>query len=328
MEENLEIYNTIEETPYLLYESYKSPNLKKSLINYNDDNNEKIKVKAMHCFLLTSNILNNNKEGKNKNITKNENDLLLNQRENRKIMVQIKRILSKNGNHDKKRKIILIKKILLNYKRNIATLYDDKNNTLLHLYVEDNNIEAIKIILYLYSDILHFSEEFYNFLFIKNIDNKTIFDITIQNNYISIMKLLFVQIENEQNNKNKKKYMDYFKDNIFYKCIEYEQCNMILFFYEKLNEFYNYFDFALINNSNYDNQMSPLHIACKKGNKKIINILLDLGCDINSKDIKGYTPLFYAVISKNENLVKTLILRGANKFIKDLNNQTPYDLAV
>ena len=164
-------------------------------------------------------------------------------------------------------------------------------------------------------------------LFLKNIDNKTVFDIAIQNNYIFTIKILFKQIE-EDNNKVKRRYMNYLKNNIFHKCTEYGQCYMVLFFYEKLNNFFKNFNLNKINSKNYKDQMNPLHIACYKGNKKIIKILLDLGIDINSKDTNGYTPLFYAIISKNENLVKMLILRGANKFIKDINNRTPYDIAV
>ena len=63
---------------------------------------------------------------------------------------------------------LLIKNILINYKRNISTLYDDRKNTLLHIYVQKNNIEVIKIILKVYSDILHYSrEDYYEFIFKK-----------------------------------------------------------------------------------------------------------------------------------------------------------------
>ena len=74
--------------------------------------------------------------------------------------------------------------------------------------------------------------------------------------------------------------------------------------------------------------MNPLHIACDKGNKTIVNLLIDLDGDINSKDINNYTPLHHAVMSRNEKLVKFLLLRGANKFMKDWKNRTPYDLAL
>ena len=324
MEDNLEIFDTIEETPYLLCESNQSTNNNKktSIINKNNNFNQVINTNSLPNIISINNDIKNNI-----NSIKYE-DLILMQRENRKIISHIKKKLSKNINQNSNMNELLIKNILINYKRNISTLYDDRKNTLLHIYVQKNNIEVIKIILKVYSDILHYSrEDYYEFIFLKNIDNKTVFDIAIQNNYISAIKILFKQIE-EDNNKVKRRAMNYLKNNIFHKCTEYGQCYMVLFFYEKLNNFFKNFNLNKINSKNYKDQMNPLHIACYKGNKKIIKILLDLGIDINSKDTNGYTPLFYAIISKNENLVKMLILRGANKFIKDINNRTPYDLAI
>ena len=223
---------------------------------------------------------------------------------------------------------MLIKKILINYKRNISFLFDDKHNTLLHLYTKKNEINNLEIILQVYIDILHYSNDFYIFLFSKNIDNKTVFNISIQNNNISITKLLFHQIEKELNSKNKEKHMNYIKDNIFHICAEYNQYYLIIFFYEKFKKYFKFFDISQIICTKYKDQMNPLHISCDKENKKILSLLIDLGGDINSKDTNNYTPLHHAVLSGNEKLTKYLLLRGANKFIKDWKNRTPYDLAL
>ena len=126
------------------------------------------------------------------------------QRENRKTMSEIKSIISNGENNNLDYTQLLIKNILNNYKRNISLLYDDKNNTLLHIYVMKNDINYLELILLIYTNELKLSENFYNFLFSKNIENKTVFDIAIENNYISIVKLLYIQIEKGNNIKEKK----------------------------------------------------------------------------------------------------------------------------
>ena len=324
--DNFEVLNTDEGTPDL-FSDKNFPNkstIKDLIINPGVKNYEKEEILNINKI---PNINNNSNNPKNKKKI-NSNNIILIQRENRKIMFEIKNILSNKGNVDINIKKLLIKDILNNYNRNISLISDDKKNTLLHLYVQKNDINSLEIILNIYSDILDISENFYNFLFSKNLENKTVFEIACQNNYISIIKLLFSQIEKENNYKEKKKYMNYFRDNIFHICSEYDQCYMVIFFYEELRKFYKFFNIKQILNINYKDEMNPLHIACEKGNKKILNLLIDLGGDINSKDINGFTPLHYTVITENENLAKILILRGADKFIKDNNNHTPYDLAL
>ena len=74
--------------------------------------------------------------------------------------------------------------------------------------------------------------------------------------------------------------------------------------------------------------MTPILYASKNGNLKLLIILIDLGADINSINDKGYTPLHYAVENNDERMVKHLLIRGANKFISDIKNINPYNLAV
>ena len=325
MEDNFEKYDTIEESPCLLLGTSQSSNIKIKdlIINNNISINEYLKINNIsNADNMTKNNLINTNKGKE------YQDIILMQRENRKIMSEIKKIISRKDINDMNMKILLIKNVLNDYNRNISLLYDDKNNTLLHLYVMKNDINSLEIILTIYINILKYSEDLYKFLFTKNIENKTIFDIAIEKNYISIIKILFSQVENDKNYTDKKNYMNYFKNNIFHKCAEYNNCYLIIFFYEKLKKYYKYFTIEKISNRNYKDQMNPLHIACQKGYKEVLNLLLDLGGDINSRDINGYTLLHYTVMSRNESLTKILILRGANKFIKDWNNRTPYNLAL
>ena len=323
MEDNNETINSIEETPYSILETNQSFKTKEKDLAINQSINKMEIHKINKSLSIDNNIISNN----NSIETKYEEQILI-QRENRKIMSEIKAVISKRENNNINMTKLLIKNILNNYKKDISLLYDDKNNTLLHIYVKKNDINSLEIILLVYTNELKLSEKFYNFLFLKNIENKTVFDIAIENNYISIIKLLYAQIEKSNNIKQNKKCINFLKNNIFHKCAEYDQCYLVIYFYEKIKSIYKYFTIDQISNNNIKDQMNPLHIASNKGNKNVLKLFLDLGGDINSQDSNGYTPLHYVVMNRNEKLAKKLILRGANKFIKDRNNRTPYDLAL
>jgi ankyrin repeat protein len=59
----------------------------------------------------------------------------------------------------------------------------------------------------------------------------------------------------------------------------------------------------------------------------VIDLLLDLKADINKIDNDGNSPLHYAVNSNCQRTIKKLLIRGANKKIKNLEGKTAYDLA-
>ena len=330
MEDNyFDTFNTIDEINYSLYDTNESSKIKiKDLII--NKNINKMEIQKINKLIDIDNLDNNNTNNLEKSNSKEikYEDKILMQRENRKTMAEIKSVISKRQNNNLDMTKLLIKNILNNYKRDISLLYDDKNNTLLHIYVNKNDINSLELILSIYINELNYSEKFYNFLFSQNIENKTIFDIVIEKNYISIVKLLYAQIENGTNFQEKKKYMNYLKNTVFHKCAEYNQCYMVIFFYEKIKNFYRFFTLDQISNNNSKEHMNPLHIASNKKHKSVIKLLIDLGGDVNSQDINGYTPLHYAVMTRNENMTKRLILRGANKLIKDKKNRTPYDLAL
>ncbi|WP_163832431.1 ankyrin repeat domain-containing protein [Spartinivicinus ruber] len=70
-------------------------------------------------------------------------------------------------------------------------------------------------------------------------------------------------------------------------------------------------------NPNYCNKaQSVLDIAVKKGNRKIINLLLEHGAKINQQDNKGGTPIYQAIRKKQIEIVCLLLARGANPFIR------------
>ena len=55
--------------------------------------------------------------------------------------------------------------------------------------------------------------------------------------------------------------------------------------------------------------------------------MLDLGANINAKDNEDNNCLHYEINSNNPNLLKKLLIRGANKEEKNIKNETPLDLA-
>ncbi|KAL4461578.1 hypothetical protein ABPG74_016202 [Tetrahymena malaccensis] len=75
-------------------------------------------------------------------------------------------------------------------------------------------------------------------------------------------------------------------------------------------------------------QGNPLHWACFLGNENAINYLTSYSeIDINQLDSQGLSPLHLAVISGNAKAVKRLLLKGANRNLKDKKDQTPGQLA-
>ena len=86
---------------------------------------------------------------------------------------------------------------------------------------------------------------------------------------------------------------------------------------------------------------TPLHWAVKEtslgmtntGSKnsekgELVYMLINKGADVNSRDLKGYTPLHYASESGSLEITQLLIRSGAELGIKDVRKRTPYALAV
>jgi len=72
---------------------------------------------------------------------------------------------------------------------------------------------------------------------------------------------------------------------------------------------------------------TALHAATRKGYYKIVQILLDRGIDINSKNNSGYTALHEASFVGNVNIVKILLDKGIDTNCKDYNGWTALHLA-
>jgi ankyrin repeat protein len=73
---------------------------------------------------------------------------------------------------------------------------------------------------------------------------------------------------------------------------------------------------------------TPLHIAAQEGHHKALRLLLDFGADVNARDMGGETPLFSAIRSGwSEYMIRELLVRGADRFIRNFNRKSPTQVA-
>lgn len=73
---------------------------------------------------------------------------------------------------------------------------------------------------------------------------------------------------------------------------------------------------------------TPLQIACLKGNKDMVNMILKLGGNIYTKNKYGDTPLHSAIRDANEELIRFLLFNGSSIFDKNDLGETPLFTAV
>ena len=70
-----------------------------------------------------------------------------------------------------------------------------------------------------------------------------------------------------------------------------------------------------------------LHLACLEGDACVVETLLASSCDVNCVDLGGFTPLMVATVNDHEEVMKKLILAGANLLIQRANSDTALHLA-
>jgi ankyrin repeat protein len=77
-----------------------------------------------------------------------------------------------------------------------------------------------------------------------------------------------------------------------------------------------------------DKQETPLHIAARKGNREILELLLTNGADLNAQNSYGYTPLHMAALSGEKETVALLLAAGADVAARDRFNRTSLNYAL
>jgi ankyrin repeat protein len=80
-----------------------------------------------------------------------------------------------------------------------------------------------------------------------------------------------------------------------------------------------------INGDYYED--TPLHIATRKGNKEIVELLIAHGADINMPNYDDNTPLHIATMGGNIEIVELLIARGADINLPNYDEDTPLHIA-
>ncbi|XP_059167364.1 ankyrin repeat domain-containing protein 50-like [Physella acuta] len=73
---------------------------------------------------------------------------------------------------------------------------------------------------------------------------------------------------------------------------------------------------------------TALHIAADQDYVKIVKLLLDRGADINRKDVNGCTPLHYCAQNRKSDMIVFLLEAGASENIRDNEDQTALHYAV
>lgn len=74
--------------------------------------------------------------------------------------------------------------------------------------------------------------------------------------------------------------------------------------------------------------LTLLHYAAKNNHREMVKILIEHGCDIDSPNNQGDTPLLMTVKAGNQKIAETLLAKGADCKKKDINGHDVLDIAI
>ncbi|KAM9772453.1 SH3 and multiple ankyrin repeat domains protein 3 isoform 2-T2 [Syngnathus typhle] len=77
-----------------------------------------------------------------------------------------------------------------------------------------------------------------------------------------------------------------------------------------------------------ENGWQEIHQACRHGNVQHLEHLLFYGADMSSQNASGNTALHLCALYNQDSCARVLLFRGANKDIKNYNNQTAFQVAI
>ena len=226
----------------------------------------------------------------------------------------------KNKNIDELKEAVI--KQIKDSKISPDLLINQDKDTLLHLAIRLDKYERVFIIVESYISLLGITDNFFDWFLSENNSNETSLDLCVQFGNREIIKYMYLNISRTTEAKFR---ITEERKGIFHYAALFDQTYPIIFFHEKLQK---YFKKTTIIDVPSELGITPLHCACIRGSKNAVDLLLDLGANINAEDKEGNNCLHYAVNSNNPNLLKKLIIRGADKTKKNYKGETPLDLAV
>ena len=252
----------------------------------------------------------------NTNVDKNEYS------EINKVMNEIINVTKqyKNRNMDDLKESVI--KMIKYSKIDPELLKNQDKETLAHLIIKLDKYERVEIIIESYINLLGINDTFFDWLLCENISNQTSLDLCAQIGNKDIIKYMYSIISKTTENKFR---ITENRKGIFHYAAMFNQCYPIIYFHEKLQKFFKKITIIDIPS---ELGITPLHCACIRGSRNAVDLLLDLGANINAVDNDGNNCLHYAVNSNNITLVKKLLVRGADKTIRNNRNQLPLDLAI
>ena len=236
-----------------------------------------------------------------------------------KQVLELARSYKINNYEDIQKSII---NIINNSEINPSYIKNKNGETLAHLIIKEDDLESLKLIIESYIQLLGFTSLLFDWFLSEDHEGQRVLELCVKYTNKDIIKYIYETVSKTTDSNFRLKEN---RKGIFHHAAIYNKIYPIIYFYEKLQRF---FKNTLIIDAPAEDEMTPLLYACKNGNKEIVNLLIDLGVNINWKDNKGNTCKHYAVSSGNDSLVKKLIMFGADKSHKNEKEETSLDIAV
>ena len=186
----------------------------------------------------------------------------------------------------------------------------------------EEKLEHLITITDCYYLLINDNSKFFTWFLQANKDDLTPLDVAAQTGNKSILSYLFEIVS--KTTETHLRLTDK-RNNVFHNAAQSNQSYPIIFFHEKLQSYFPHHKLIDLPN---ENNITPLHYACYKGHKSVVDLLIDLGADVNAVDCENKSVLFYACVGGDIHIVKKLLIYGADKTIKDDDNKLPYDIAL
>ena len=225
----------------------------------------------------------------------------------------------KNRNLDDLKESVI--KIIKDSKISPEKIENQDKETLAHKIIKLNTYERVEIIIESYINLLGINDVFFKWLLSENTSKETPLDLCAFYGNREIIKYMYSIISKTIETKFR---ITENRIGIFHYAAMNNQCYPIIYFHEKLQKF---FKKITIIDVPSELGITPLHFACKEGSYNAIDLLLDLGANINAEDNVGNNCLHFAIKLNDTTLLKKLLIRGADKTKVNKEGESPLDLA-